>query len=104
MQNDAGNNPYCNVDEGYEGDDTDGRERDSAEAWKAGVLGAHSVQEGRFRYLVRTCLGLCGGGNGLRANADFDLDVSRGSWFTFPFNAVLLERRPHPAVVVERSE
>jgi hypothetical protein len=58
MQNDAGNDSYCNVDEGYEGDDTDSRERDSAEAWKAGVLGAHSVQEGRLLRcdLVRTCL------------------------------------------------
>src|SRR5277367_2352698 len=99
MQNDADNDPYCNVDEGYEGDDTDSRERDSAEAWEAGVLGAHSMQESRLVGcdLVRTCLGLCGGGNGLRANVDFDQDVSRGSWFTFPVNTVLLERRPHLA-------
>ena len=40
----------------------------------------------------------------MRANADFDLDVSRGSWFAFLVNAVLLDRRPHPAVVVEGSE
>ena len=81
MQNDAGNDPYCNVDEGYQGDDADSRERDSAEAWEAGVLGAHFVQEGRLFGcdFVRTSLGLCGGGNSLRANTDFDLDVSRGS-------------------------
>ena len=81
MQNNASNDPYCNVDEGYKGNDADSRERDSAEAWETGVLGAHFVQEGQLvgYDFVWTSSRLCGGGNGLRANTDFDLDVSRGS-------------------------
>ena len=42
MQNDAGNDPYCNVDEGYK---NDSEERDWVETWGR-VLGAHFVQEG----------------------------------------------------------